>query len=117
MARRSIAWVKDDQQGAEFADVMIIRGRLTAVGTAIGFDPIPYRLDYKLETRGRFVTSGLLVNARGEGWSRRLDLRRLWSGRWTARTKVRGEVDLPAPPGPVRVTSRERWSRRRSSAS
>src|SRR2546430_17057392 len=83
MARRSIAWVKDDQQGAEFADVMIIRGRLTAVGTAIGFDPIPYRLDYKLETRGRFVTSGLLVNARGEGWSRRLDLRRLWSGRWT----------------------------------
>ncbi|OLB97326.1 MAG: hypothetical protein AUI15_12665 [Actinobacteria bacterium 13_2_20CM_2_66_6] len=99
MARRSIAWVKDDQQGAEFADVMIIRGRLTAVGTAIGFDPIPYRLDYKLETRGRFVTSGLLVNARGEGWSRRLDLRRLWSGRWTARTKVRGEVDLPAPGG------------------
>jgi uncharacterized protein len=99
MARRSIAWVKDDQQGAEFADVMITRGRLTAAGTAIGFSPVPYRLDYKLETRSRFVTSGLLVDARGEGWSRTLDLRRHLSGRWTARTRVRGTVDLPAPGG------------------
>jgi len=99
MARRSIAWVKDDQQGAEFADVMITRGRLTAAGTAIGFSPVPYRLDYKLETRSRFVTSGLLVDARGEGWSRSLDLRRHLSGRWTARTRVRGTVDLRAPGG------------------
>ncbi len=99
MAKRSIAWVKDDQQGAEFADVMISRTRLTAAGTAIGFAPVPYRLDYKLETRSRFVTSGLLVDARGEGWSRRLDLRRLWSGRWTARTRARGTVDMPAPGG------------------
>jgi hypothetical protein len=99
MVKHSIAWVKDDQQGAEFADVMIIRSRLTAVGTAIGFSPVPYRLDYKLETRSEFVTSGLLVDARGEGWSRRLDLRRLVSGRWTARTRARGTVDLPAPGG------------------
>ncbi len=99
MARRSIAWVKDDQHGAEFTDVMILRGRLSATGTAIGFDPVPYRLDYKLETLSRFVTSGLLVDARGEGWSRRLDLRRHLSGRWTARTRARGNVDLPAPGG------------------
>jgi len=99
MVKHSIAWVKDDQQGAEFADVMIIRSRLTAVGTAVGFSPVPYRLDYKLETRSGFVTSGLLVDARGEGWSRRLDLRRLRSGRWTARTRARGTVDLPTPGG------------------
>jgi len=99
MVKHSIAWVKDDHQGAEFADVMIIRSRLTAVGTAIAFSPVPYRLDYKLETRSEFVTSGLLVDARGEGWSRRLDLRRLLSGRWTARTRARGTVDLPAPGG------------------
>src|SRR2546429_3134104 len=99
MGRRSIAWVKPDPPGAEFADVDLQRSRLTAVGLAIGSSPFGYRLDYKLETRGRFVTSGLLVNARGEGWRRRLDLRRLWAGRWTARTKVRGEVDLPAPGG------------------
>ena len=78
---------------------MITRGRLTAAGTAIGFSPVPYRLDYKLETRLRFVTSGLLVEARGEGWSRSLDLRRHPSGRWTARTRTRGAVDLPAPGG------------------
>ena len=99
MVKHSIAWVKDDGQGAEFADVMIIRTRLTAVGTAIGFSPVPYRLDYKLETRSEFVTSGLLVDARGEGWSRHLDLRRHLSGRWTARTRARGTVDLPAPGG------------------
>src|SRR5258706_712771 len=99
MVRPSIAGVKDDQQGVEFADVMIIRSRLTAVGTAVGFSPVPSRLDYKLETRSEFVTSGLLVDARGEGWSRRLDLRRHLSGRWTARTRARGTVDLPAPGG------------------
>jgi hypothetical protein len=99
MARRSIAWVKDGQQGAEFADVMISRGRLTAAGTAVGFSPLPYRIDYKLETRGRFLTSGLLVEARGEGWRRTLDLRRHISGRWSARTRARGAVDLPAPGG------------------
>jgi hypothetical protein len=83
MARRSIVWVKEDPLGAEFADVDISRGRLTAAGYAIGSHPSGYRLDYKLETLGNYVTSGLLVTARGEGWRRKLDLRRLRSGRWT----------------------------------
>ncbi|HSS61242.1 MAG TPA: putative glycolipid-binding domain-containing protein [Candidatus Limnocylindrales bacterium] len=85
MARRSIAWVKPDPLGAEFADVEIGRGRLTAAGIAIGSSPAGYRLDYKLETLGDYVTSGLTVVARGAGWTRKLDLRRLRSGRWTAR--------------------------------
>jgi uncharacterized protein len=85
MARRSIVWVKADPLGAESADVQIARGRLTATGIAIGSHPSGYRLDYKLETRGGYVTSGLLVVARGPGWHRKLDLRRLASGRWTAR--------------------------------
>jgi hypothetical protein len=99
MARRSIAWVKPDPLGAEFADVDLQRGRLTAVGVAIGFAPFGYRLDYKLETLGGYATSGLLVTARGEGWRRQLDLRRLRSGRWTVRTAARGNVDLPPPGG------------------
>jgi len=85
MARRSIVWVKADPPGAEWADVQIARGRLTATGIAIGSHPSGYRLDYKLETRGEYVTSGLLVVARGPGWQRKLDLRRLASGRWAAR--------------------------------
>lgn len=99
MARRSIAWVKEEHGGAEFADVDTTRTRLTAAGIAIGSYPVGYRLDYKLETRDGYVTSGLLAEARGQGWRRRLDLRRLLSGRWTARTSARGQVDLPAPGG------------------
>src|SRR5438094_8257576 len=99
MARRSIVWVKEDPLGAEFADVDIARGRLTAAGIAIGSHPVGYRLDYKLETRTRYVTSGLLVEARGQGWRRKLDLRLLWSGKWTALTSARGQVDLPPPGG------------------
>src|SRR2546430_11543324 len=99
MARRSIVWVREDPLGAEFADVDISRGRLTATGTAVGSSPLGYRLDYKLETLGGYVTSGLAVVARGEGWQRKLDLRRLRTGRWTARTSARGKVDLPPPGG------------------
>jgi len=99
MARRSIVWVKPDPIGAEFADVDISRGRLTATGTAVGSSPLGYRLDYKLETLAGYVTSGLTVVARGEGWQRKLDLRRLRTGRWTARTSARGKVDLPPPGG------------------
>jgi hypothetical protein len=104
MASRAITWVKNDPLGAEFADVLIAPGilaakRLTAKGIAIGSRPVGYRLDYKLETKSEFITSGLLVVARGEGWSRRLDLRRLKSGRWTARTKAEGVLDMPPPGG------------------
>jgi uncharacterized protein len=98
MASRAIAWVKENG-GAEFADVTIQPHRLTASGIAIGSRPYGYRLDYKLETRSDFITSGLLVSARGGGWSRRLDLRRLRSGRWTARTSSRGHAEMPAPGG------------------
>jgi hypothetical protein len=98
MAPRAIAWLKEDG-GAEFTDVLIQPHRLTASGIAIGSSPVGYRLDYKLETRSDFITSGLLVIARGGSWSRRLDLRRLRSGRWTARTSSRGKAEMPAPGG------------------
>src|SRR5712692_3363253 len=98
MASRAIAWVKEDG-GAEFADVLIQPHRLTASGIAIGSSAHGYRLDYKVETRSDFITSGLLVTARGEGWSRRLDLRRLRSARWTARTSSRGNAEMPASGG------------------
>ena len=104
MASRVVTWVKNDPLGAEFADVLIAPGllaanRLTARGIAIGSKPFGYRLDYKLETKSDFKTSGLLVVARGEGWRRRLDLRRLKSGRWTARIKSEGVLDMPPPGG------------------
>src|SRR5690348_16450610 len=99
MASRAIAWVKDDPPGAEFADVLIEPGRLTATGTAIGSAPVAYRLDYKLETLSNFVTSGLLVTSRGDGWLRRLDLRRTRAGKWSVRTASKGLLALPGPRG------------------
>ena len=92
--------------GAEFADVLIQPHRLTASGIGIGSSPYGYRLDYKLETRSDFITSGLLVTARGGGWSRRLDLRRLRSGRWTARTSSRGHAEMPAPGGDMNAVDK-----------
>jgi hypothetical protein len=101
MARRSIAWVKDAGMGLEFADVDVEAHRLTAVGIAIGTTPVAYRMDYKLETLSEFITSGLLVTTRGDGWSRKLDLRRTKAGRWSIRASATGAVDLPPPGGDV----------------
>lgn len=51
---RAIVWVKDDPFGVEFAEIEITARRLTASGVAIGSAPLPYRLDYELETGAEF---------------------------------------------------------------
>jgi hypothetical protein len=101
MGSRAIAWVKEDGLGFEFADVNLQPHRLTASGIAIGSAPIAHRVDYKLETLDDFITSGLFVTTRGEGWSRTLDLRRARSGKWSIRTKGEGFLALPDPGGAV----------------
>ena len=77
-----LGWSKALPFGAEFAEVRIGRDALSARGVAIGSAPSPYRLDYELETAPGFVTTRLLVTARGDGWARSLDLRRAASGLW-----------------------------------
>src|SRR5207248_8270158 len=84
MALRSIAWVKDEARGLEFAEVDLDASRLRATGVAIGTAPEPYRLDYALATGDEFVTTELQVSARGEGWQRSLRLVRDEDGSWTA---------------------------------
>jgi hypothetical protein len=104
MARRSIVWVKNDPLGAEFADIEIGGGRMTAVGVAIGSEPEGYRAGYRLETLRNFVTSGLLLVVRGKGWRRKLDLRRLRSGRWTGAgdlAPVQGALDCDLALSPL----------------
>jgi len=99
MASRTVVWVKEVDTGLESADVYLQPHRLTAVGVALAAAHVAYRLDYKLETLGKFITSGLLVTTRGDGWSRKLDLRRTRTGRWNIRTSSKGDVDLPPPGG------------------
>lgn len=98
-SRRTAAWVKDDPFGVEFAEIVIAREHMTARGVAIGTAPVPYRLDYELETRPAFVTSRLRATSRGEGWRRELDLRRDADGSWSATADEEGQSGLPRPGG------------------
>ncbi|MFC5750104.1 putative glycolipid-binding domain-containing protein [Actinomadura rugatobispora] len=99
---RSVVWVKPE--GAELAEVEISAGRLTASGTAIGGDPLPYRLEYELTTGDRYVTARLLVEAHGTDpatgpWRRSLELVNRPEGEWTVSARAEGRVGMPPPGG------------------
>jgi hypothetical protein len=98
---RAVAWVKEDPPGAEFAEVRLTPGRLAARGVAIGSEPVPYRLDYTLQTGPGFVTARLYATAVGEGWRRSLDLRRTRLGTWSMVTGQEGDVPLGPTGGAV----------------
>jgi hypothetical protein len=97
--RRVVAWVKHDPFGVEFAEIAIVSDHLTAVGVGVGTAPLPYRLDYQLQTGSEFVTRRLSVTSRGEGWRRELDLRRDVDGVWHAATSQDGHLELPSAGG------------------
>ena len=89
-------WVKEEPfPGSELADVTVGEDRMSARGTAIGANPVPYRLEYELETTEAFVTTRLWVRTEGKGWSRELDLRRQSSGDWVWEAGSEGDADLP----------------------
>ncbi len=92
---RMIAWSKDKPFGAEVATVALLGDRMHASGVAIGSRPEPYRLDYELETTERFITSRVLVSARAERWSRRIELTREQGAGWRADVNQEGETSLP----------------------
>jgi hypothetical protein len=97
--RHAIAWVKDDPFGVEFAKIELQSEWMAAEGVAIGTSPVPYRLDYKLETTTGFVTSRLLVTSCGDGWRRALDLRRNQAGVWDLLAEEDGSPALPSAGG------------------
>lgn len=105
MKTRSIVWEKEAGPALEFAEVTLSPDAFDAVGVAIGSQPVPYRLDYALETTADFVTARLYLTARGEGWRRTLDLQRSASGDWTATGEAEGSLDLPPPGGDTRGLS------------
>jgi hypothetical protein len=99
VTRLTRVWAKDQPFGAELAHITVNDTLLSAVGVAIGTDPVPYRLDYQLATADRYATARLVVRAHGQGWRRALELERDASGRWSCRTEAEGMRDLPAPGG------------------
>jgi hypothetical protein len=99
MVERSIGWVKEIGTGLEFAEVELTDRRMKATGVAIGSQPVPYRLDYRFESRSRFRTKWMEVAARGQGWRRSLRLERDKLGEWDASWETHGEALLPPPAG------------------
>ncbi|WP_040421728.1 putative glycolipid-binding domain-containing protein [Actinopolymorpha alba] len=93
----SLVWLKD--AGAELVEVKLARGRLSATGSAIGADPVPYRLEYILTTGDFYVTSSLRVHTSGHGWRRSLELHRDGDGSWRIVTDQEGHLDAPPPGG------------------
>jgi uncharacterized protein len=99
MRKRAAVWLKHERPGCEFAEITLEPDRLTARGVAIGSSPLPYRLDYVLETGTGFVTTLLDVSSGGAGWNRRLVLRGDGAGTWAITVDAEGNPDLPAPGG------------------
>jgi hypothetical protein len=99
MVERSITWAKEGRRGMETARVRLQRGRLAAVGKAVGSAPIRYSLDYELTSGARYATKKLMIRARGDGWSRWMHLERSPAGIWRAPHQARGVVRLRPPGG------------------
>ena len=94
-----LMWAGTDEWRAEAAHVRREEDRLHATGVQLGTGPVPYRLDYVLDTTGDWVTRTLQVTVEGNGWRRSLLLTRDPNGRWTEQVNGAGQVDLPMAGG------------------
>jgi uncharacterized protein len=92
-----LVWAGTDAWRAETAHVRMEEDLLAASGVQLGIDPVPYRLDYLLETGPGWATRVLEVSAVGAGWRRSARLERDDAGRWTYHAGGTGAVGLPEP--------------------
>jgi hypothetical protein len=99
--RRLLLWTALDGWRAEAADADLTNDGVRASGTQLGVEPLPYRLDYRLDAEDGFVTRSLDAEATGEGWSRRIRLSRDGAGAWRCEAEEDGTVQLPAGGGPA----------------
>lgn len=96
---RLMLWRGLDGWRAESAQVDIGPDGVSAAGTQLGLDPLPYRLDYWLDATDDFVTRRLAIEVRGDGWERRLELLHDGGGDWSCDALAAGDADLPRPCG------------------
>jgi uncharacterized protein len=83
----------------EASDVEVAGDGLRAAGVQLGADPLPYRLDYRLDAARGWITRTLDLEASGDGWRRTLALSRGTDGRWAATSTTQGEAELPTAGG------------------
>jgi uncharacterized protein len=92
---RLLVWSGVEEWLAESAVVELAGDGLRAAGTQLGAEPVPFRVDYRLEAPG-FVTRELELTATAEAWRRQLLLRHDGDGVWSAEVNDDGAV----PGGP-----------------
>jgi hypothetical protein len=92
---RFLIWTGVEEWLTESTAVDLSGRGLSATGTQFGADPVPFRVDYRLEAP-LFVTRELELTAVTEGGRRHLLLRHDGAGDWDARVDDEGE----APGGP-----------------
>src|SRR6266545_2415629 len=107
---RFLLWTGVEEWLTEAASVDLGEDGLRASGIQLGAEPVPFRVDYRLEAPGRYVTSELELTATAEGWSRHLLLTRDGSGAWRAEVSDAGEIpggpwdgELPDLPGALDI--------------
>jgi hypothetical protein len=99
MAARTIVWEGTDAWRAEVAVVDPGVDRVRARGTQLGVDPLPYRVEYELDTTAGWKTHRLQVRSSGAGWSREIDLRHDGAGRWRCDASGTGDAPGLGEPG------------------
>lgn len=77
---RNLVWQRAD--GAEWCDLRLGPDQLAATGIQVGTTPVPYRVDYRLETAPGFATTVIRLRSVGAGWQRLLTLQRFPDGVW-----------------------------------
>ncbi len=97
---RVVAWRGLDAWRSEVAALELDSAGIVAEGSQVAVDPVPYRLDYRLEAPRDFITRRFVLRTQGPGWSRRLELRHDGEGHWDAQAKREGgAIELPDPGG------------------
>jgi hypothetical protein len=87
---RVLAWAGPDPVRVDVAQVTLAPDSLTARGTSAVAD---YVVDWVLETGPAWVTRTLSVRARGDGFTRSLELGRDADGTWSATRRQDGQPD------------------------
>ncbi|WP_233258036.1 putative glycolipid-binding domain-containing protein [Micromonospora sp. S4605] len=88
---KSLFWTRTDTAGAEHARFDDTRG-LTARGTQLAVDPIPYTCRYQLATDEGWASTRLEIEVEGAGWLRSVRLERA-ADRWRVTTAEQGDLD------------------------
>ncbi|MEV2236543.1 putative glycolipid-binding domain-containing protein [Micromonospora sp. NPDC049891] len=88
---KSLLWTRTDTAGAEHAVVDDGHG-LTAQGTQLAVDPVPYTCRYQVTTDTDWSSVRLEVEVEGAGWRRSVRLERA-TQRWRVTAAEQGDLD------------------------